>query len=282
MPHLEAPLSGTGETLTMHSKTRLPAVRTARKWGSTAMAANRYHDIADDLRHNIATGLLRPGDQFPAETELARRYEASVPTVRLALGVLQDEGLIEKQHGRGNFVRRPYERITYSNDRFAADRRAAFNTALHVSVSSSEVKAHDKLSALLQVPRGTRLMEYVYLSRQGKSPHSLARIYVPCDVMSLSTPRTSRSPLGDDIRGQLAESGVEMTSIVERVTARLPDPTEAKTLRLGTGAAVLAIERMSMDATGRVVEAALLVLPGHRTEAVFTTHAPIAALEATG
>ncbi|MCX4824386.1 GntR family transcriptional regulator [Streptomyces sp. NBC_01142] len=246
------------------------------------MAANRYEDIADDLRNNIANGLFRAGDQLPAETELARRYEASVPTVRIALGVLQDAGLIEKQQGRGNFVRQPFERITYSNDRFAADRRAAFSTALNVSVRSSGVKASDTLSALLQVPRGALLIEYVYLSHQGTSPHSLARIYVPWSVANLSTHRTSRSPLGDDIRGQLAESGVQTASTVERVTARLPDPMEAKTLRLGTGAPVLAIERISMDATGRVVEAALLVLPGHRTEAVFTTHAPIQELEAAG
>ncbi|WP_327368695.1 GntR family transcriptional regulator [Streptomyces sp. NBC_01217] len=246
------------------------------------MTANRYQDIADDLRQGIETGLLRAGDQLPAETVLARRYTASVPTVRVALGVLQDEGLIEKQHGRGNFVRRPFERITYSNDCFARDRRAAFNTALHVSVSVSEVQAGDELSALLQVPKNTVLIEYVYLSSQGASPHSLVHIYVPRSVARASTPDASRSPLGDDIRGRLAETGIEATSTVDRLTARLPTPSEAKTLRLGAGTPVLAVERVSMDASGRVVEAALLVLPGHRTEAVFTTHAPIEELESAG
>lgn len=244
------------------------------------MAANRYQEIADHLRRSIETDLFTAGTPLPAETDLARRYEVSVPTMRIALGVLQDEGLIEKQHGRGNFVRPPFERITYSNDRFAADRRAAFNAALSASVSRSEVKAKDELCALLQVARGTRLVEYVYLSHQGPSPHSLARIYVPSGLADISSPETSRSVLGDDVRGQLIAAGIQVTSTVERVTARLPNASEANVLRLGTGAAVLDIERVSMDAMGRVVEAALLVLPGHRAEAVFTTHAPIEELEA--
>lgn len=246
------------------------------------MTAKRYKDIADDLRQSIAAGLFGAGDRLPAETELARRYAVSVPTIRVALGALQDEGVIEKRHGQGNFVRGPFERIVYFNDRFAPDRRAAFNTALKVHVSSSEVQARDELSELLQVPRDTDLIEYVYLSSQGASPHSLARIYVPRGVAELTAAPTSRSPLGDDIRGRLAESGIEMTTTVERVTARLPSTAEARTLRLGTGTPVLAIERVSMDASGRVVEAALLVLPGHRTEAVFTTHAQTEELESAG
>ncbi|MGP8300191.1 GntR family transcriptional regulator [Streptomyces inhibens] len=246
------------------------------------MPANRCQDIEEDLRRHIASGVLRAGDRLPPETELARRYRVSVPTVRIALGALQADGLIEKHQGRGNFVRRPYQRLTYSNDRFATASRAAFNSALHVSVSSSELRAGDKLSALLQIPRGTQLTEYVYLSRQAGDPHSLARIYIPCEVATLSKRSNSRSPLGDDIRDQLAEAGVEMASTIERVIARLPSPAEAKTLRLGTGTAVLDVERVTTDSSGRVVEAALLVLPGHRTEAVFTTHAPTKQLEAAG
>jgi GntR family transcriptional regulator len=48
--------------------------------------------------------------------------------------------------------------------------------------------------------------------------------------------------------------------------------TEASTLRTNTTAPVLAITRVATDYTGRVVEAALLVFPGDRVDAVFTSH----------
>ncbi|MDT3395236.1 GntR family transcriptional regulator [Streptomyces sp. B1866] len=247
------------------------------------MAGNRYEEIADDIRQEIRSGMLKADDRLPSEPRLAKRYAVSVPTVREALELLQNEGLIEKRHGHGNIVRRPLERIVYTNGRSAAAYSgSAFDTALSVTVTSSEITAEDRLSALLRVTRGSRLTEYVYLSRQGESPHSLARVYVPCSVAVLDPPPVSVSPLGDDIRDLLAASGVETTATTERLTARLAVPAEAKRLRIGTSTPVLAVERVSMDATGRVVEAALLVLPGHRAEAVFTTRSPAKELETTG
>ncbi|WP_405482992.1 UTRA domain-containing protein [Streptomyces sp. NBC_00009] len=59
--------------------------------------------------------------------------------------------------------------------------------------------------------------------------------------------------------------------IRERVTARLPTPEEAEILRISPNLAVLAITRVAVDGTGRVVEAALLVFPGHRADAYFIT-----------
>src|SRR5438309_125825 len=79
--------------------------------------AKAYEKIADDLRQQIRAGQLSPGDRLPAETELADRHRYSVPTVRQALGVLQAEGLIEKRHGRGNFVREPRRLVYRSNER---------------------------------------------------------------------------------------------------------------------------------------------------------------------
>lgn len=58
----------------------------------------------------------------------------------------------------------------------------------------------------------------------------------------------------------------------EEISIRLPTPDEASTLRISSALAVLAITRQTADTAGRVVEAALLVLPGDRTDAVFTTH----------
>lgn len=69
--------------------------------------ASRRHVIADDLRKQISTGRIKAGERLPSEAQLASHYTVSTPTLRNALAILQGEGLVEKIHGRGNFVCHP-------------------------------------------------------------------------------------------------------------------------------------------------------------------------------
>ncbi len=69
--------------------------------------AAKYERIANDLRQQIRSQQLAPGEQMPAQIELAERYRVSLPTIQQALGVLQAEGLIDAVHGIGTYVRAP-------------------------------------------------------------------------------------------------------------------------------------------------------------------------------
>jgi DNA-binding FadR family transcriptional regulator len=62
--------------------------------------------VADSVRRWIALGVLGPGDRLPAERELAERLGVGRMTVRQAVRVLADEGLVSTQRGRagGTFV----------------------------------------------------------------------------------------------------------------------------------------------------------------------------------
>jgi GntR family transcriptional regulator len=66
--------------------------------------ALRYADLADDLRHRIATGELRPGRLLPSESQLAADHDVSRVTVRKALAVLRDAGLVASRQGFGWYV----------------------------------------------------------------------------------------------------------------------------------------------------------------------------------
>ncbi|MBO0518244.1 winged helix-turn-helix domain-containing protein, partial [Streptomyces beijiangensis] len=98
---------------------------------------SRRDAIADDLRDRIATGRLKPGERLPSESHLAAQYRVSTPTLRSALAVLQVEGLVEKVHGKGNFVRRPLRRVTYIGGDRAPDGQAAADTALSITVHTT-------------------------------------------------------------------------------------------------------------------------------------------------
>ncbi|KUN07219.1 GntR family transcriptional regulator [Streptomyces yokosukanensis] len=227
--------------------------------------ASRHHDIADSLRHQITTGRIKPGERLPPESGLASQYKVSTATLRSALAVLQGEGIVEKIHGKGNFVRRPLRKITYVGGWGTLDPRTAADADLRVTVRTTAIGACGDLTALLRVPNGSPLTEFLCLSYEGESPHSLARIYVPHDLaptaaLGHGSPRSFAvpNPLPADVR--------------ETVSARLPTPDEASALRINSALAILAITRVAADAAGRVVEAALLVFPGDRVDAIFTTH----------
>jgi GntR family transcriptional regulator len=66
-----------------------------------------YHQLYEILRGKIVRGEWRPGDMIPPESELIEQYEVSRVTVRQALDILVNEGLIYRQQGRGTFVAHP-------------------------------------------------------------------------------------------------------------------------------------------------------------------------------
>lgn len=63
----------------------------------------KYHDLMEDLRNQIINGQIRPGEKLPSENELSVQYQISRQTVRKALQILQEEGYIYAEHGRGTF-----------------------------------------------------------------------------------------------------------------------------------------------------------------------------------
>ena len=66
-----------------------------------------YKQLADLYRQKILTGSLRPGDLIPSQTELAKLHGISVVTVRNALSILVDEGLVSRVRRKGTFVEDP-------------------------------------------------------------------------------------------------------------------------------------------------------------------------------
>lgn len=231
---------------------------------------SRRHGIADDLRNQIATGRIKTGERLPSEAQLAAQYVVSTPTLRSALAVLQREGLVEKIHGKGNFVRHPLRRITYVGGRGTLDTRTAAEAPLRVTVRTTKIRAHGHLTALLKVSPSSPLTEFLCLSHQGESPHSLARIYVPRDLVP--TALLGELPTYEETAARFAVLRPPSAEVRETVSVRLPTPDEASALRISSALAVLAITRVTADITERVVEAALLVFPGDRADAVFTTH----------
>ncbi|HKF46403.1 MAG TPA: FadR/GntR family transcriptional regulator [Terracidiphilus sp.] len=67
-------------------------------------AARLYEQIVSQIKESIAEGRLKPGDQLPAERELAQQFGVSRTAVREAVKTLCEKGLVEAYSGRGTFV----------------------------------------------------------------------------------------------------------------------------------------------------------------------------------
>ena len=60
--------------------------------------------VVRQIEELILRGILRPGERLPAERELAERLRVSRPSLREAIGILQDQGLLSSKAGAGVFV----------------------------------------------------------------------------------------------------------------------------------------------------------------------------------
>ncbi|XWN31600.1 MAG: GntR family transcriptional regulator [Devosia sp.] len=64
----------------------------------------RYVQLADVLRQRIRRGVWAPGDLVPSIESLMREFEVARVTVRQAINLLAQDGLLSPQRGRGTFV----------------------------------------------------------------------------------------------------------------------------------------------------------------------------------
>lgn len=66
-----------------------------------------YEQLVAQIKHQIATGTLSPGDQLPTVRQVAADLRVNFNTVARAYRILDDAGIISTQHGRGTFILEP-------------------------------------------------------------------------------------------------------------------------------------------------------------------------------
>jgi GntR family transcriptional regulator len=66
-----------------------------------------YLQIIEEVKQAVATGELKPGDQLPTVRHLAADQRVNFNTVARAYRLLDEEGIISTQHGRGTYILSP-------------------------------------------------------------------------------------------------------------------------------------------------------------------------------
>lgn len=254
----------------------------------------KNEQIADDLRHQISSGELAPGDQLPTEIQLATLYRVSLGTVREALHTLRSEGLLDTRLGRGSFVRHARRRIVRRGERHQREHdrvplpleerqktgAVEFDTGLdfvdiEFHATYRPEQASEELAELFGISAGTKMLHRAYVSSQRavNAPVSLIRSWLVWDMVAGNPAllTDANEPWAGGTQHQLSTVGIELGRIVEEFTARPPQPEEMEMLNIDQGVSVLFLRKTSIDTTDRVVEYSEVVMPGDRTIAVYTT-----------
>ena len=224
------------------------------------MADAKYKQIASDLREQITTGTLPPGSQLPTEPELAAAHDASRSTVRLAIGLLIQQGLVETKQGIGTYVTEPATALTVVLSR-QEDWRAGepADAALRPTGEPADWSAIEKyqaetasanaeVAAALKLPEGTPIVVRRTRRYLDKDPWSLIASYYPADIVK-GTPLEQAGPSAQSGSLVLAEHGHQPTGYRDDIYARMPDAIETAFFRLSSPVPVTVVSRTAYDAS---------------------------------
>lgn len=99
-----------------------------------------YQQIKDQLRHRVAVGELKAGDELPSIRQLAADIRVSVITIKRAYLELEHEGVIQTRQGRGSFISDNAQLgDTMKEQELEAHLRSAVQTASLLHLSEDEL-----------------------------------------------------------------------------------------------------------------------------------------------
>jgi GntR family transcriptional regulator len=239
-----------------------------------------YRQLADEIRRQIQAGELVPGTKLPSEAELTETHEVSRITVRLALGLLRSEGLVETGQGRGSFVVDPTSvplRLNRSTINARSRREASEADALRTDLPHRTVRmdvtiellaAPDDIAARLGLAEGEEVIVRRRVQYVDGGPVALTDSWFPTRMVE----GTEIVQPVDIVRGTnriMAELGHEAVRATEEVGARMPTAAEAEALQLAAGIPVLVAIQTARDAKDEPVEVRVLTLPTDRHVLVY-------------
>lgn len=203
------------------------------------------------VTEEIAAGLLHPGDQLPTEAQFRSRFNVSPMTIRRAINILAERGLVTTTQGKGTFVRsldigeavfRLQELKKHLTDRGQTTVRL-----LEASILSLD----DQVAGKLAIPSGDHGIYIRRLVLQENTPAMYHREYLIYDpsrpIVEAQLQITSLAGL---LQGQGAEGLRRGSLIMEAVNL---NEEEAGMLHIPLNSAAFSLEHTFYDFEDRPV-----------------------------
>jgi len=241
------------------------------------MGSPMYRQIAEGLRAEIESGTLKPGQQLLTEAELQGRYNASRNTVRDAIRLLMNLGLVETRPGQGTFVTKKIDPFVTT---LVADPRTGDSETYNFQVSAQKrkpslsdiqleiQKADAQLAARLGIPDGSQVISRHQRRYIDDTPWSLQTSFYPRSLVAQGAERIADT---DDIEGGVVKYlsqalGLQQVGYRDLITVRTPNSTEVAFFNLPPDGrvAVYEIFRTAYDQSGTATRVTVTVFPTDR------------------
>jgi GntR family transcriptional regulator len=228
-------------------------------------------DVRRVLAERISAGQLRPGQRLGAERTLAADLGVSRATLRQALAVLADSGVVRRVPGRGGGTFVSKDKIERDTSRVVgvpALLRSQGVVAGTRVISAGLSSADEPAARALGMRHGDLVIDLVRIRLADGSPFSVEHAMFPADRF----PGLLELPLGGSVYELLDEHfGSHPAEAVERIEVVTASPDEALFLDVPPGAPLLAITRTTTDTNGEPFEFSHDLFRGDRTRIVVRT-----------
>ena len=212
-----------------------------------------YVQIAESLLEQIVTGKLSPEEQLPSERELSQQLKVSRATLRAALTVLDNKGLLVRRPGDGTYIAHPkIER--------QADKLVPFTEGMRkrgYQVSARIIRLEQRLAEVsvarkLNIPVSSTVYYCQRLRLINQEPVALEQFSMP----EYRFPELESYDLETRSFYEIAESeyGISIQQAQQSLEAVLATEFEADLLEIEPGAPLMLERRLAFDPDNRPVE----------------------------
>jgi GntR family transcriptional regulator len=216
---------------------------------------SRYGAIADALRTDIVAGRWAAGELLPAETALTAQYGVALGTIRQAIAVLVDEGLLERKQGHGTSVRAGLAGASLLRFfRFGSRDAAGYESPQSHIHKRSVVSATPELAKALQLKVGARVIHILRTRSIAGSARLLERIWLDATRFGALAKGPTQS-WGDLLYPEYsARCGVTVHRAIDTIQFGIFSATDAVFLALPPQHPAVIVSRVAYDLAGNPLE----------------------------
>lgn len=216
---------------------------------------SRYGKLALALRDRILQGEWMPGNVIPAESALAQSYGVALGTIRQALALLVEDGVLQRRHGKGTFVTKGVDgasMMRFFRFRGVDDGQSA---APQSRILSSRMRSATVQEAhAFGVVNGAQVLHLERLRSLANEPCLLETIVLPLPLFGKLA--DSDTDEWDDLLYPMYQQrcGVVIQKTQDHLSFSQLNATQAKRLKLAAAHPCVLVERQAYDMAGRCVE----------------------------
>ncbi len=215
-----------------------------------------YKNVVSVIKNKINHHCYSVGDALPAEKQLAIDLNVSRNTLRKALSQLEEEGIIERRHGSGTYIKeKRFVAHIHNMNSFSEIAHNAGKTA------SSQILKFEMQPASLQVASGLNIApdDPVYYIKRLRR---IDKVVMQVEETWLSVNRFPSLTIAHMRNSKFSyiekECGIAIIGTFETFSPMLPGPELAEILRISPKDPILQIQTQAIDANQQPIDYSLL------------------------